>query len=399
MRIIKNIAKVGVLIVLSLSCVEPYSISSIDFDKAIVVEGRLTDEQKVHYVKLSYTRPIGEEENAPLSSATVWIEKDDGSKIDFAETQAGYYESMEKIAGVAGNSYRLFFTTSEGKQYQSNLQRLIASPPIDSIYEAYAEQAHAKTGEIKKGIQFFVDTHDETNDARYYKYEWEETYEVYAPFPSYYEFFPNPDTAVARTEEVSPCYASAKSTSITLGTTAALTENRLSEMPVRYITSETDHLLNTYSILVRQYVISPEAYGFYREILENNHDNGSLFDKQLGVVAGNITSMEDPDETVLGFFEVAGVSERRAFFKFEDLDKRFPWPKPQYPCSGPDQLIRISTLDSLEYYVKGKGYGIVSAEYCNSSYCDNKFSAMLAPRYCTDCRFRGPAVKPDFWIY
>lgn len=398
MKIIKNII-VGALIALGLSCVEPFSIHSISFDKAIVVEGRLTNEQKAHYVKLSYTRPIEEKENVPLTSAVVWVEGVDGSKIEFTETTPGHYESIEKLSGVAGNSYQLFFTTSEGKQYQSNLQELIASPPIARIYEEYAEKTNTKKGGITKGIQFFVDTYDETNTAQYYKYEWEETYEVYAPFPSYYEFFPNPDTAVARTQDVSPCYASAKSTAITLGTTATLTESRLSEVPVRYITSETDQLLNVYSILVRQYVISADAYSFYREILENNQDNESLFDKQLGVVVGNITSVEDPDETVLGFFEVAGVSERRAFFRFEELDKRFPWPKAQYPCNGPDQLIRIATLDSLEYYVKGKGYGIVSAEYCNSSYCDNKFSAMLAPRYCTDCRFRGPAVKPDFWIY
>ena len=387
---------VGILIVLGLSCVEPFSIHSISFDKAIVVEGRLTNEQKEHYVKLSYTRPIGEEENAPLTSAEVWVEGADGSKIEFIETEPGHYENIEKISGVAGNNYQLFFTTSEGRQYQSNPQELIASPPIDSIYDVYAEKANTKTGELMKGIQFFMDTHDETNTAQYYKYEWEETYEVYAPYPSYYEFFSDPDTAVARTEDVSPCYASAKSVGINVGTTVNLTESRLSELPIRYITNETDHLKSAYSILVRQYVISAEAYGFYRKILENNNDNGSLFDKQLGVVAGNISSLADPDETVLGFFEVSGVAEKRSFFKFEDLDRRFPLPDEQYPC-----LIQhnISTIDSLEYYVRGKGYGIVTAEYCYSIRCNNEFNAMLAPKYCTDCRFRGPATKPDFWIY
>lgn len=395
----KKILLLGILIALSWSCVEPFGIRSIDFDKAIVVEGRLTNEQKAHYVKLSYTRPIGERENAPLTDATVWVEGDDGSKVAFAETEPGHYKCSEGISGEVGIGYQLFFTTPEGKQYQSSLQELIASPPIDSIYDGYAEKANTKTGEVKKGIQFFVDTHDETNTAQYYKYAWEETYEVYAPFPSYYEFSSNPDTAVARTQEVSPCYASAKSTAITLGTTAALTESRLSEMPVRYITNETDRLRHVYSILVRQYVISAEAYGFYREILENNQDNQSLYDKQLGVVVGNITSVDDPDETVLGFFEVAGVSEQRAFFRFEDLDRRFPLPEVQYPCNGPDQLVAISTLDSLGYYVKGKGYGIISAEYCYTEHCENEFNASLAPNYCTDCRFRGPSTKPDFWIY
>ena len=399
MRYIKHIFFIIVFIGIVHACVEPYEVRSIAYEKALVVEGRFTDQQQRHYVKLSYTRSIDDMENRPVLGATVWVEGSDGSKIEFAETSPGYYESEEEVAGVAGNSYQLFFDTAEGKRYQSKAQALIASPPIDRIYNAYAEKTHPKTGGVVKGIQFFVDTHDDTNEAKYYKYEWEETYEVYAPYPSFYEYSHNPDTAIARTEEVSPCYVSAKSNSITIGTTATLTENRLTEVPVRYITSDTEHLLNAYSILVKQYVISPEAYGFYRDILQNDNDRGSLFDQQLGAVIGNITSSENPEETVLGFFEVSGMSEQRAFVRYKDLDKRFPWPKTEYPCNGPDQVVQIYTLDSLDYYVRSKGYGIVSAEYCYSSYCVNEFSATLAPRYCTDCRFRGPAVKPDFWIY
>lgn len=395
-RIIKCTAIAALFIALGLSCVEPFGIHSVSYDKAIVVEGRFTDEEKAHYVKLSYTRAIDETENVPLTNATLWVEGADGTKIEFKETEPGYYENTDEIPGVAGNSYSLFFTTSEGRQYQSKPQTLQVSPPIARIYEEYAEKTNTKTGDITKGIQFFVDTYDASNMAQYFRYEWEETYEVYASFPSNYEFFSNPDTAIARTEVVSPCYVSQSSTAITLGSTATLSESRLSEMPIRYITSDTEHLLNTYSILVRQYVINAEAYSFYREILENNYDNASLFDKQMGVVAGNISSADAPDEAVLGYFEVSGVSERRAFFKYRDLDKRFPWPKPQYPCL---ETYNISTIDSLEYYVVGKGYGIISAEYCFTSKCENSFNAKLAPRYCTDCRFRGPAEKPDFWIY
>lgn len=399
MRFINSILLMVLVKVLVLSCVEPYELRTIDYERAIVVEGRLTDQAEGHYVKLSYTQAIGAEEKAPIFGATVWVEDNDGIKIDFSETVPGHYESTGNIAGVAGRCYQLFFETSGGKQYQSNTQELIASPPIARIYDEYAEKANQRSGEIVKGIQFFVDTHDDTGKAQYYKYEWEETYEVYASYPSFYEFLPNPDTAVVRTEEVSPCYVTGQSTAITLGSTATLTDNHLTEMPVRYLTSETEHLLNTYSILVKQYVVGAEAYGYYRDILKNNHENGSLFDRQLGAVAGNIISVEDPDEMVLGFFEVSGVSEKRTFVKFDELDKRFPWPKPQYPCSNSDQLIRISALDSLGYYVNSKGYGIISAEYCLGERCGTGFSAMLAPRYCTDCRFRGPADKPDFWIY
>lgn len=388
---LKYILTIVFLTALAFSCVEPYDVRSIDFEKAVVVEGRFMDQPQGHYVKLSYTRPIGEKENIPLTNAAVWVEDSDGTRIDFNEAELGLYKSDESVVGVVGKCYQLFFTTHEGKHYQSTVHELLASPPIDSIYDVYAEKADKNAAQLKKGIQFFIDTHDETNKAQYFRYEWEETYEVRAHYPSYYEYLTNPDTVVGRTQDVSPCYVSSKSIAINVGTTVNLTENRLSEVPIRFITHDTDHLRFAYSILVRQYAISAEAYGFYRKVLENNHDNGALFDKQLGVVAGNITAMGDPEETVLGFFEVSGISEKRSFFTYGELDKRFPLPSQAYPCPAQHNT---STIDSLEYYIRGKGYAIVSAEYK-----DGEFNGTLAPMYCTDCRFRGPAVKPDFWIY
>lgn len=391
MGYIKHILILFFLHTIAYSCVEPYEFRSIDFEKAVVVEGRFTDQVKEHYVKLSYTRSIEEQANAPLKDATVWVEDSEGSRIDFIESGSGFYKSDENAAGEVGKCYQLFFTTNDGKHYQSVAQELLASPPIDSIYSRYTEKPLSASAELKKGIQFFIDTHDETNKAQYFRYEWAETYEVRAHYPSFYEYFANPDTAVARLEDTSPCYVSTQSIAINVATTANLTESLLSEVPIRFITHETDHLRFAYSLLGRQYVISAEAYGFYRKILENNNGNGALFDKQLGTVAGNFTSLTDPEETVLGFFEVAGVSEHRAFFKFQDLDKRFPMPLQENPCP----YFRFTgAVDSLQYYTQKKGYALVNAEYK-----DGEFKGRLAPGYCTDCRFRGPAVKPDFWIY
>lgn len=403
------------IIVISLvvgsSCVEPFGVSEIGFDRAIVVEGRFTD-QKHHYVKLSYTRPVDATINTPVTDAVVWVEDSEGNKIDFYESKPGYYESTE-VAGRFGIRYQLFFTTAEGDRYQSSVQQLIASPAIDSIYDVYRERVNKQNSEVQKGIQLFVDTHDETSEARYFKYDWEETYEVHSPYPSLYEFSTDPDTVIRRNETVHICYASSKSSSIQVGTTAGLTGSRLSEMPVRYLSTATDHLKFTYSILVRQYAISAEAYSFYRKILDNNNDNGSFFDKQLGAVTGNVVSVSNDTETVLGFFEVSGVVDKRAFFKFEDLDPRFPWPDDQYPCEGDavhtlletDQPPPYKISDSLKYYVQGKGYKITIASYCDSTTvplgppCPFYLRAQVAPLYCSDCRFRGTTIKPSFWIY
>jgi hypothetical protein len=136
-------------------------------------------------------------------------------------------------------------------------------------------------------------------------------------------------------------------------------------------------------------------------LVSNNEQRGSLFTKQLGAIVGNVRNTKDKEETVLGFFQVSGVTEARAFFRSEDFDIRFPSPKSKYPCSE-IQEVYITTPDSMRFYID-RGYEVVFADYCDTSNvqlnCNLSFEAWFAPKYCTDCRFRGTSEKPDFWIF
>lgn len=400
-----NLALVNLLLTLILiasSCVEPYDVSGYEFEKVLVVDARFTNEQTAHYVKLNFTRDPEDYKSEPMSGAQVWITDNEGNEITFKESESGTYLTDSSVAGVAGRIYQLSISTSEGQLYQSKAVRLLASPPIDSVYAIYEERIVSDAEGIKRGIQFFLDTHDETGQARFLKYEWDETYEVRAPYPALYQYESSVDSAIFLEEQVNVCYASSQSSQIILASSANLSEPKLSGVDVRYISDQTDQLKYAYSILVTQYAINAEAYNFYREIVENNQSTGSLFGKQLGAIIGNITNTENQEEIVLGFFEVSGVTKERIFVSYQDLDSRFIWPDDKYPCSG-SMIKSISDRDSLVYYTNGLGMGILNAQYCDSvnnpGLCPFTFKADLAPKYCTDCRFRGTNVKPEFWIY
>ncbi len=390
------------LLLISSSCVEPYDISGFDFEKVLVVDARFTNEQTAHYVKLNYTRDPKDYKSEPLSGADVWITDNDGSEIVFEESEPGIYLTDSSVAGVAGKEYQLSISISEGQLYQSKKVKLLPSPPIDSIYTSYEERIVSDAEGIRRGIQFFLDTHDETGQVRYLKYEWEETYEVRAPYPALYRYESSSDSAIFLEEQVNVCYAKGQSSQIILASSANLSEPKLSGVDIRYISDQTDQLKYAYSLLATQYAIDVEAYNFYREVVENNESTGSLFGKQLGAIIGNITNTENQEEIVLGYFEVSGVTRKRVFIRYEDLDGRFNWPQDRYSCSG-SMIKSISDRDSLVYYTNGLGMGILNAQYCDSvnnpTMCPFVFKADLAPRYCTDCRFRGPSVKPEFWIY
>ena len=138
-----NKATVHVLLFLVLvtleGCIKPFDADSLQYDRAIVVEGLITNEDKIHSVKLSYTYPINDRRGSKLSGAQVWVEDGSGEKIDYAEAEPGYYQSQINFAASIDKEYSLVFVTEEGDEYRSQESSLINPAPIDSIYAKYAE--------------------------------------------------------------------------------------------------------------------------------------------------------------------------------------------------------------------------------------------------------------------
>jgi hypothetical protein len=380
----------GVCSLMILRCAKPYEAESFDFERVVVVDGQISDELKKHRVILSHTTPIGESKADPLSGAEVWVEEGSGTKIEFQEIRAGYYETVEDFAGKVGSSYRLFFVTLDGKEYASNNIELIKSPPIDSIYDQFARLITEDETGMVGGIQFFIDTHDATNTAKYFRYEWEEDYRILSPLPSNYEFFSEDSSYAARESPVSICYDHRASSQIIVGSSIGSTVNRLVQFPIRFVPGNTDVLRNRYAILVKQYAISESAYGFYRKLKESSESGGSLFDKQQGTITGNVTSVSNSKETVLGFFEVAGVSTKRTFFSYEDLDPRFNRPDFRYDCTN--QNIFESSIDSMAFYVLGNGYLVISVSEMAIP------EVLMTTPTCGACNWYATTEKPDFWI-
>ncbi|MEP4534779.1 MAG: DUF4249 domain-containing protein [Cyclobacteriaceae bacterium] len=387
-----------VLALAAVGCTKPFDTESFDFDKVIVVDGQITDEDKFHEILLSYTYPIGEDQESPLTGATVWVENGAGQRIDYEELEPGKYLSTISFAGQAGQAYRLFFTTPAGGKYASTSSELIPSPPIDSIYAEYAVVSTDESTFALDGAQFFIDSHDETQEAKYFRYEWVEDYKISVPFPSFYEYFFDLGTQWDSTAMRLPddfvhiCYQSGTSASIIIGTSVGTSENRVVEQPVNFVSTETDRLRTRYALQVMQYAVNESAYGFYRKLKESNESTGSLFDKQQGTITGNILSLDNPTETILGFFEVAGVSSKRRFFSPTDIDVRIA---PQFRYRCPSSSIVDSSRDSLLYYLASSpSLRIVTAYTPTAS---DEFRYQIASQTCSDCSWYATTTPPEYW--
>lgn len=373
--------------ILLAGCSIPIDPESFDYQRSVVVDGSVTDEFKQHEVSIQYSTPISGEQAQSLT-ATVWIETGKGEIINY-HRQLDTYISDEPFEGKTGESYQLHFILENGEAFESAPSQLIKAPKIDRIYNRYAELAPEGAAQNEGGIQFFLDAHDETETAQYFRYEWIEDYKIITPNIAF-DLYVFPTGIIDKPFPTHICYARDQSKSTIIGNSIE-TGGRIAEFPIRFISSTTDILRNRYCILVRQYAIDVNTYNFYSRFKKLNETTGSLFDKQVGSIPGNIYSLTDPDEVVLGYFEAAGVSEKRVFYDFEELDPAFPRPEYRGNC-GPEWEFITSydmnpaigswgrDLDVIGYYLGSPSYPIITNVPC------------------TDCTGYGPTTPPDYWM-
>ncbi|MDP4222196.1 MAG: DUF4249 domain-containing protein [Bacteroidota bacterium] len=368
---IKNILILS-LILIGGSCITQF-IPQTDEDKnLLVVEGLITDHPDDNVVKLSLSMPLGKKSILkPLKGCIVTVTDDKGSQYYFYETStAGTYKST--MQGKIGRKYTLHVSTKNTQtnyySYQSLPMEMLPVPPIDSIYYEKVTIAE-KTAERPElnGCQIYLNAHDPTGNCKYYRWDYNETWQFRLPFG-----YPKNNT----------CWISNNSTIINIKNTKVVSEDRINRFPLRYISNETDRLSVKYSILVNQYSLNVDEFDYWEKMQNVTQDVGGLYDIIPSTVTGNIFCVEEPSAKVLGYFSVSAKTSKRIFIKdyFSGLVNLYTscaLESDTIPGSNPD----IEGLNINTWILEQNWY----------------YTVITKSRYCADCTTRGTTTKPDFW--
>lgn len=374
------------------SCTEPYALQSSTYESALVVEAVLTNEAKQHEVKLTRTFRLDENENENETGAIVKIYGDDGSVYDFVESN-GTYKSTITFQAIADVNYRLDIETSNGNNYVSNLETLTTATPLDSI------TATPVISNGVSGVEIAAFSFDPLNTSKYYRYTYEETYKVIVPrwSPNKLTFEDDNTVEISLRDdpETRTCYSTNTSNDIIITSTNELLEDRITNFPIRFIPQDDYSIANRYSILVTQYVESFDSYNFYR-ILKSFSNSGNVLSQiQPGFIYGNIQCTNNPNEKVIGIFNVASVSSKRIFFNYDDI---FPGQLfPDYidvcdikefdsSCFGP-------SCAANGFFALKSGYQSGKLVYYQN---EGVIFKMVKP-VCGDCTSFSSNVIPTFW--
>lgn len=166
-----------------------------------------------------------------------------------------------------------------------------------------------------------MDSHTDLPGTFNFRYEFQESFAIDVPYPSRFDFGGTGRSfeLIEREQSLERCYRLRAQDRTIIENTRNLAENRIAELPVRFINESLPDLAYSYRIGVRQYTIDDAAYQFFRQLRDINESAGSLSDRQLGALSGNISGIEGAVLPVLEYFEVAGLSEVRRTFSAENF--------------------------------------------------------------------------------
>ncbi len=392
-------------------CTTPYTYqSSSAYEDVIVIESTITNQNKTQEVKVTRAYKLDEKSPTFEAGAVVFVTDNLGNKYDFKQS-TDKYTSVTTFQVVADRQYQLHVRTKDGRSYISSTEKLPQQTEISSV------EANKVTKDNQLGVEITVNSNDPTNNSHYYRYEYEETYKIVAPkyYPVkatvvYYPAGSYPPGKVVlqdRTEDAKTCYTTKNSTELLLTSTSDLSEDRVSNFPVRFIASTDPIIMNRYSILVKQYVQSLAAHTFFETLSEISKSGSILSQTQPGFFYGNIKAVDNPGEKVIGYFDVSSYSEKRIFFNFKDLlDGQ---PIPLYPYNCPTEF---ATEDEAKAYIFSycfnknpdfKCQGELILSFLSSGYkvyypTENPTSYVIYPIECGDCTSFSSNIKPSFWI-
>ena len=372
-------------------CITEFVPQTKENKESLVIEGLITNQPVADTIKLSRSLPIGVISVAkPVEGCTVTISDDLGNIFGLTEPFAGtYVTDTAQFRGTIGRFYTLHIhasTSYKNHIFESFPIEMKPVPPIDSLY--YEKVAIEENNGVisQEGCQVYLNTHDPTNQIKFYRWEYVETWEFHLP----YTLVPN-----------KICWFSNNSKEIKIKNTSSLAEARIERFPINFISNLTDRLNVKYSILVNQYSLNEDEYQYWEKLQRFTEQVGGLYDVIPSAIPNNVFCADDPNEKVLGYLSVSASTSKRIFIK-----DNFAGLIDLYTNCINDTIYNGEPIQNLNYYawIIGTGFLHPTAWVIGADSIIHQIFLPIIPyslitfqKGCADCSVRGTLTEPDFW--
>ncbi|MDH6342529.1 hypothetical protein M2480_001151 [Parabacteroides sp. PFB2-12] len=364
------------LLILLIGCIEPYEPKNVESTTGVlVVEGMLLEYAPTR-IKLSRTIELDQDIYHPVT-ADVSILSTQGKNMPLAASEEkGIYLLDTGFTFEEGEQYAL--EIRDGSElYRSDFVTPVYTPDIDSVSYVYSPE------DVE--VKINVTTHDPANKQHYYQWAYEEDWEMRVDYIVTTRWDPVEEKLIEDMDLYTSdnryyCWNKDHSKAFILGNSDRLSDALIKDKTLLTIEGRGYRFTSLYSILVKQYALSPEAYDYFRNLQKNIDDTGSIFAPQPTEMKGNIACITNPERPTIGYFAASVEKRERLYIPAHEV--LLP---PILDCSVPSDEVFFSFADA---YSKGFGIKVYIPEV----------ELTYARLRCVDCTEAGGTKnRPDFW--
>lgn len=381
------------------ACIEPYNIEISDYRDILVVDALITNRQSEYTVKLSRTFNHQNDTIKYVAGAKVEVTDDIGNTFYFDERETGIYVSDKTIfTGQIGRKYQLYIQTTDGEEYLSDISEMIPVSEIDAVNFGY-DTGFVENDTIEvPGVRLYVDVDGNETACSFYRWQIEEAWMFSVPYQKRIEVDENNQIHDVNIPGKKFCWKYDSSDEIIIKSTANLENNTLVNFPLFFASpSLTDRFTIRYSALIKQYSLNETEFNFWSNLKNTTEVTGDIFQKQPFTLKSNIKNISNPQELVLGYFQVSALTEKRIFINARQLIdlgiKEFE--------TDFENCTVIDSTGRYDYYQLTKeleSNGFVAVESIRHPFFFSIIGLRFVRPLCCDCTISGDPQKPDFWV-
>jgi hypothetical protein len=309
------------------NCVTPYDFKAEEGGTYFVVSGGINQLDETNSIKLSYSTKYGTNSRAqPIDHAKVMLVNTKNQREEFFFQEDGVYIHYGMLVPVlVGESYFIEIETS-GKNYRTHPQRVPEPIVPDRLtFEVgYATAVNTIGNEVtRENIDIFIDTPININGANsYLRWKTDESW-VFTEIHCHPLHMPK------------SCFMHRKleSERIFIYDSEGISSQYLERKLIAQKTIEDRvEFIERHFFNVHQYTLTQEAFSYWKKVVDLANPSGDIFDLPPAPLPGNVYNLDDTNEIVLGYFEVASKATARVDLTPADM-RPFTISSKVYLCS------------------------------------------------------------------
>ena len=326
------------------ACADVIDLGAEASQEQLVIYGRITDGTAGNEVRFAFTSPINGEQEA-ISDAELQLLENGSVRAAYNEISPGVYRlNLPADSAREGNTYQLQVALPNGNTYLSNPSTMPGLAAVDhprfdasTVKVIVNEQGTTREQSL---VRLFVDTEvvDQEND---FFLKWN----VIAAY-SFQE---------RSIDGLIPplCYVvndvTGQQTALFNG--AEIKVDQIPDLMLASTPVDSRFAFDFYYLVV-QSTMDEEAYRYLSLIDEMSNTVGSIFDKPPAPVPGNFKKINNPDEEVLGYFEVVRSDTTLVRLRSDDVPGFIQQPCPFLPdySREPAACLNCLLIKNSSYY-------------------------------------------------